>query len=61
MSDQPPNLRGVLLAAVTRLPAQFLILVILLAGLGWFVHSENRHREQVYAPLLAACLDMMRR
>jgi hypothetical protein len=55
----PPDWRSVAHAALGRLPAQFLVLAILLGGLAWFVHSENRHREQVYAPLLAACLNVM--
>jgi hypothetical protein len=42
-----------------KLPAAFIVLALLLVGLGWFVYSENRHREAVYAPLLAACLRMM--
>jgi hypothetical protein len=57
----PPDWRSVWHAAIVRLPANFLVLAILLAGLAWFVHSENRHREAVYAPLLTTCLDLMRR
>jgi hypothetical protein len=57
----PPDWRSVWHAAIARLPANFLVLAILLAGLAWFVHSENRHREAVYAPLLTTCLDLMRR
>lgn len=56
----PPDWRSVAHAAFSRLPANFLVLAILLAGLAWFVHSENRHREAVYAPLLATCLDLMK-
>jgi hypothetical protein len=44
-----------------HLPVQFLMLCLLIIGLAWFVHSENRHREAVYAPLLAACLRVMER
>ena len=35
------------------------MLVALVFGLGWFVDREQRHREQVYAPLLAACLRVL--
>lgn len=45
-----------LVHALSRQPSQFLLLVALVVGLGWFVHNENRHREAVYQPLLAACL-----
>jgi hypothetical protein len=54
----PPN-RIALIHALSRQPSQFILLVALILGLGWFVHSENRHREAVYAPLLAACLRVM--
>jgi hypothetical protein len=43
------------------LPGQFLALAVLVGGLAWFVHVENRHREGVYAPLLASCLRLMER
>ena len=42
-----------------KLPVSFLMLCLMMAGLAWFVHSENRHREAVYAPLLASCLRTM--
>jgi hypothetical protein len=54
----PPNWIA-LLHALSRQPSQFILLVLLMFGLGWFVHFEARHREQVYAPLLAACLRVM--
>jgi hypothetical protein len=54
----PPNWIA-LLHALSRQPSQFILLVLLLFGLGWFVHTEGRHREAVYAPLLAACLRVL--
>jgi hypothetical protein len=49
--------------AATRLPAQFLILALLMggmmAGLILVIDREARHREAVYAPLLSACLRVM--
>jgi hypothetical protein len=58
-SKWPPDWRSVVHAVAQKLPANFLVLALLLGGLAWFVHAENRHREQVYAPLLAACLRTM--
>jgi hypothetical protein len=54
-SQWPPNWIG-LFHALAGKPAEYLLLVVLLGGLAWFVDREARHREQVYAPLLAACL-----
>ena len=54
-----PTTRIALIHALSRQPVQFLMLAVILVGLGWFVDRENRHREAVYAPLLAACLRVM--
>jgi hypothetical protein len=48
-------------AVMEKLPGHYLLLVGLVAGLGYFVHVENRHREDIYRPLLNSCLELMQR
>ena len=55
-AEKPPSTWLALMHVLAGQPSHFVMLVALVFCLGWFVDREQRHREQVYAPLLAACL-----